>query len=240
MLFKNYKGKALDAFTKLRKWFLGILDLAGILAAFAGFLILLYHIGYPHSSDELLTIQYLYNVILWMLVFSSLAGITIKKWEDREFKFRIAELIIIPFLLLILEVRMDLTGIDWSQYRLHILLNHDLAVHIVIILGLIVEISTSSLQLNNRYTNPGLLFAFSFLFIIVLGTGLLLLPNSSYTGISFTNAFFYINECGMCYRPDNGGYSHLFYPAGPNIYHCSDTDRWPRNHDLHEFFWIFF
>lgn len=169
---------------------MGLLDTIGILAALAGFLIFLYQIGFTHVLAELDVIQHLYNVILWIIILSSIAGVTVKKWGDRELKFRIAELAIIPVLLLILDARTGFTGIEWSQLWLHNILNRNRAIYTVLILSLIVEVSTSSLRLNNRNTNPGLLFAFSFLFIIVLGTGLLLLPNATYTGIGITDAFF--------------------------------------------------
>jgi len=166
------------------------LDAFGILAALAGFLIFIYNIGFTHVPEELLVIRHLFNVILWIIIFSALAGVSVKKWQDAQLKFRIAELAIVPILLLILDARTGYTNIDWSQTGLFNFLNNSFAVHTVIILALIVEISTSSLHFNNRNTNPGLLFAFSFIFIIAMGTGLLLLPNATYTGIGFTDAFF--------------------------------------------------
>lgn len=180
----------IDFFNRLQKQFMKFLDAFGVLAALAGFLIFIYHIGFTHGSEELLVIGHLFNVILWTIVFSALAGVSIKKWQNGQLKFRIAELAIVPLLLLILDARTGYTNIDWSQTIVHNFLSHSFAVHTVIILALIVEISTSSLQFNNRNTNPGLLFAFSFIFIIVLGTGLLLLPNATYTQIGFTDAFF--------------------------------------------------
>ncbi len=182
--------RAIDFFNRFRKWFMNFLDTIGIVAALAGFLIFLYHIGFTHMPAELLVIQHLYNVILLIIIFSALAGVTVKKWEERSRRYRIAELAIVPILLLILDARTGYTGIDWSQLRLHTILNRNLAIYAVLILSLIVEVSTSSLQLNNRNTNPGLLFAFSFLFIIAFGTGLLMLPNATYAGISLTDAFF--------------------------------------------------
>ena len=182
--------RTIDFFNRKRKQFMVFLDAIGILAALAGFLIFIYHIGYTHVPDELLAIQHLFNVILWIIVLSALAGVHIKKWHEDQLKFRIAELTIVPVLLLILEARTGFTGIDWSQTALHHFLNRSLAVHTIIILSLVVEISTSSLNFNNRNTNPGLLFAFSFIFIIVFGTGLLLLQNATYTGIGVTDAFF--------------------------------------------------
>jgi len=182
--------RAIEVFNRLRKRFMQFLDAIGILAALFGFLILVFHIGFTHQPDELLIIRNLYNIILWVIIFSSLAGLSVKKWQGQELKFRIAEMAIIPVLLLILEVRTGYAGLGWSYHWIFQVLNKNIAIYTVIILALIVEVSTSSLQFSNRNTNPALLFAFSFLFIIVSGTGLLMLPNATYTGISFTDAFF--------------------------------------------------
>jgi trk system potassium uptake protein len=190
MTLKISITRAIDTFNHLRKRFMRFLDALGILAALVGFFIFLIHIGFVHKPDKLLAIQHLYNIILWVIVFSSIAGLTVKKWQDRELKFRIAELVIIPILLLILDARMDFSGIMWPNQWLYNFLNQNLAVYIVLILALIVEVSTSTLQLSSRNTNPALLFVSSFLFLIVFGTGLLMLPKATYTGIGFTDAFF--------------------------------------------------
>lgn len=182
--------RAIENFNHFRKRFMGFLDAIGIVAALAGFMIFLYHIGFPHRYDELLVIRQLYNIILWIIVFSNLAGLSVKKWEAKVLKFRYAELAIIPVLLLILDARTGFSGIDWSHLWLHRLLTRNLAVYAVFIFALIIEVSTSSLKLSNRNTNPALLFVFSFLFIIVFGAGLLMLPNATYAGISLTDAFF--------------------------------------------------
>lgn len=166
------------------------LDAIGILAALAGFLVVLFHIGFPHRPSELLIIRNLFNLFLWTIIISNLAGLTLKRWRNRGPKLKIAGIVIIPVLLLILDARMGYSGIEWLSQGLYIFLNRNVAVYIVFIFALIVEVSTSSLQLSNRNTNPALLFVFSFLFIIVFGTGLLMLPNATYSGIGFTDAFF--------------------------------------------------
>ena len=167
---------------------MGFLDGLGILAALAGFLLFLFHVGFPHPVDQLRSIQQLYNVILWIILFSSLAGLTLKKWQDQGPVMRSVELAIIPVLLLILNARTGYSGITWLSF--YEILNSNLAVQTVVIIALMVEVSNNSLKLSNRNTNPALLFVFSFLFIIVFGAGLLLLPNATYTGISLTDAFF--------------------------------------------------
>lgn len=169
---------------------MAFLDAAGLLAALAGFLLFIFHIGFEHETGDVLRIKHFYNIILGSLVLSNLAGLTLAKWKQRAIKVRLAELIMIPLILLILEARIGFLGLDWLNTSLHVFLNSNIAVNVVLIYALIVEVSTNTLYLSNRNINPALLFVFSFLFIIFLGTGLLMLPNATYTGITLTNAFF--------------------------------------------------
>ncbi|NTW25840.1 MAG: ATPase [Lentimicrobium sp.] len=105
-------------------------------------------------------------------------------------KLRIAELLLLPLILLLLDIRTGFPGWVEADTLAYSLLSRNLAVYAVLIFILIVEVSTSTIQLSNRNTNPALLFVGSFLFIIVFGTGLLLLPTATYEGIGFTDAFF--------------------------------------------------
>ena len=169
---------------------MAFLDAAGFVASLAGFLLFIFHIGFEHETGEVLRIKHFYNIILWAIVVSNLAGLTLAKWKHRAIKLRLAELIMIPVILLILDARTGYTGLEWSQTALYNLLNSNVAINTVFIFALIVEVSTSSLHFSNRSINPALLFVYSFLFIIFVGTGLLMLPNATYTGITLTNAFF--------------------------------------------------
>ncbi len=190
MTLKLIIVRILDSLTRFRKKFMALLDAAGLLAALAGFLLFIFHIGFEHETGDVLRIKHFYNIILWLLVLSNLAGLTLVKWKQRAMKVRLAELIMIPLILLILEARTGFTGLNLSQTALYIFLNRNTAVNAVLIYALLVEVSTNSLYFSNRNINPALLFAYSFLFVIFLGTGLLMLPNATYTGITLTNAFF--------------------------------------------------
>ncbi len=166
------------------------LDAIGILAALAGFFTFLFHIGFLQHSDDLLIIRHLYNLFLLVIIISSLAGLTLKRWHSKGIKLKISELAIVPVLLLILDARTGFPGFGWSHSEFYAILNRNLAVYVVFTFALLIEVSSSSLKLSNRNTNPGLLFVFSFLFIIVFGAGLLMMPNATYNGIGFTDAFF--------------------------------------------------
>lgn len=169
---------------------MAFLDGVGLLAALAGFLLFIFHIGFEHETGDVLRIKHFYNIILWAIVVSNLSGLTLAKWKQRAIKLRLAELIMIPLIVLILEARIGFIGLDWSHTALFEFLNRNIAINAVLIYALIVEVSTNSLYFSNRNINPALLFVYSFLFIIFMGTGLLMLPNATYEGITLTNAFF--------------------------------------------------
>ncbi len=71
-------------------------------------------------------------------------------------------------------------GFFYSRYFIHALL----------ISIFIIELSRSSLFLLRIRFNPSLLYLGSFFFLIIFGTGLLLLPRATYQGISFVDALF--------------------------------------------------
>ncbi len=62
--------------------------------------------------------------------------------------------------------------------------------HALLIIIFAIELSKNSLLLLRIRFNPSLLFLGSFFFLIVFGTGLLLLPRATYDGISFIDAVF--------------------------------------------------
>lgn len=180
----------LDAFNKVRKRILTFFDTAGILAALTGFLLMIYQVGFDHSPERVATIQRFYNLILFLVLISNLSGLGLKRWRLKTMKLRIAELIVIPLIIVLLDIRTGFPGLASHDTVLFHLLSHNLAVYILLILVLIIEVSTSSLALSNRSMNPALLFVISFLLIIVFGTGLLMLPTATTGGITFTDAFF--------------------------------------------------
>jgi len=180
----------INAVNRWRRRLLRWLDGLGIVAAVAGFLLLLYHIGFDHNEAQILLIQRGYNIVLGLILVSNLAGLTLSTWRVKVWKLRLAELIMIPLVFLLLDQRINFSGFNWLPGAAGSFLLRDIAVQLIIVFVLLVEISTSSLRLSNRNSNPARLFIGSFLLLIVFGAGLLMLPNATYSGISFTDAFF--------------------------------------------------
>jgi potassium uptake TrkH family protein len=180
----------LDSFRRLRRRILGFLDATGILAALFGFFLFLFQIGFEHSPAQIQSIHRIYNTILFAVLLSNLSGLGLRTWKAKAAKLRLAELFLIPLIIMLLDIRTGVPGFIDPDHFIYRLLSHNIAVYVTIFYIMILEVSTSSLKLSNQNTNPALLFVFSFLFIIVFGTGLLLLPTATYEGIGFTDALF--------------------------------------------------
>lgn len=68
---------------------------------------------------------------------------------------------------------------------------HSKTYHVVLLLVFsLLNLSHGLVRLLGRRTNPSLILAVSFLFIILIGTGLLMLPRSTIAGISWVDSLF--------------------------------------------------
>lgn len=182
--------RLLDTLNRIRKRLLTALDAIGIFVALTGFLVFVFHIGFPHTPHRGTHIHLFFNIVLLLIFVSNLAGVFLVKWNVLFRKLRLAELLILPVILLLLDARIRFSGIHWYDTLFMQALSKDVVMHAFIIFILILEISTGSLRFSNRNTNPALVFVSSFLVLILFGTALLLLPNATYEGIGFTDAFF--------------------------------------------------
>ena len=79
--------------------------------------------------------------------------------------------------------------------------------------------------------NPTWIFVGSFVLLILVGTGLLMLPRSTTHTIRFIGG-----QCGVCYRFIDGGCVVNVYDYGPECHCHSDSVGWHRYHDVYEFF----
>lgn len=190
MSFKLATIRLLDTLNRMRKRLLAALDAIGIFVALIGFVVFVFHIGFPHTPGQVTHIHLFFNIVLLLIFISNLAGAFLVKWEILLRKLRLAELLTLPVILLLLDARIRFSGIHWYDTMFMQALTKDVAMHAFLIFILILEISTGSLRFSNRNTNPALVFVFSFLVLILFGTALLLLPKATYEGIGFTDAFF--------------------------------------------------
>ena len=98
---------------------------------------------------------------------------------------------------LIPHIFYDLSNnVNWLKYIWHIL-DSNIYKGILLTIYSLFIFSSSIVKLLGRRANPSLILAISFFIIIVIGTGLLMLPRSTYHGISLINAFF-ISTSAVC------------------------------------------
>lgn len=75
-------------------------------------------------------------------------------------------------------------------FETDLILENKIWVKIAVLFTFIRESSDIKINFKRTFLNPAQLFILSFLFIIFIGSLLLILPNSTYNGISYTDALF--------------------------------------------------
>lgn len=139
-------------------------------------LTILFLIGYNSDFhvEQFLTksVSTVFHCLGIILLFKILLG----KFMEPQRIWPIGEVIIFMYFILMILLRH--TG-DIHANRT---LNADEWLYLGIFSVLIVELSKSSLSFDQFYFNPTLLFVFSFLFLILIGTSLLMLPGAVSNG----------------------------------------------------------
>lgn len=149
---------------------------------------IIYQIGFEQAEEEgvyIFSIIYTIASIVFFFgyalrVFSNLVGkANAKSWLIPDVLLFVALLWVLT-IRYFLEIDSRLFNIFYSVEFLQILF----------ISIFFIETSKASLDLNKKDLDPPLIFAGSFLFLILIGTGLLLLPNSTVNGITMIDALF--------------------------------------------------
>lgn len=107
----------------------------------------------------------------------------IKSIAGKVFVF---DLLTVLFTLLLISMVL----IQGQSHQQHSILDHNIWLKLAVLLSFIREFSEVKLNYKRTLFDPAQLFITSFLLIIILGTFLLMLPEATYTGISFIDALF--------------------------------------------------
>jgi trk system potassium uptake protein TrkH len=103
----------------------------------------------------------------------------------------------------------------------------------------LVEISRISLSIQRRTFRPAKLFVLSFMFLIVAGTLLLMLPGATINGISFVDALFTatsaVTVTGLAVL-DTGKIFTIVWAVCDSF---PGSGGWFGDHDVHQFFGLF-
>lgn len=153
----------------------------------AAFGLLVYDLGFRENVQD----GVLGKVYYVLLLFLSLGFIIrlFSKSEKYSLARYIVEITIILFLLIVSLANFGAIDID-NTIVVGNLPIKSIFVNLLIFILFLIELSKFSLSVNQLKIHPALVFILSFLVVIAIGTGMLLLPNATKEGISLIDALF--------------------------------------------------
>jgi potassium uptake TrkH family protein len=188
----NFRGlpKDVDELIRLRKF---LLKLAGNLLFFfsiAAFLVVLYDFGFSHAGiiDQSIDNFYSVSLIIFFVALTIRHLASLKKPVRRGEKLYAYLLYGLLFLGII--SRLFPESVFITKFSVLAFLSKNFFAYLIIFFVFLGELSKRSLSIYNQNLNPALMFVLSFLLLITAGASLLLLPQSTFKGISVTDAFF--------------------------------------------------
>lgn len=178
-----------------------VMSLLGILAFIAD-------LGFSQSEQT----QWLLNVFYFIvLAMGMLATVLRYLTTHRKFKLSVVLFDIGSILFTLTAVYLHVSK-AWQEH-LHSIFYDDIWINLAVFFSFIREFSELKMNYKRTILNPAQLFVISFLTVILLGALLLMLPNATYQGISFTNALFTATSA-VCVTGlivvDTGSYFTLF------------------------------
>lgn len=174
-----------------------IAEMLILLASLSAIFVLVYQFGFEQTAWQLKQ----FNTSHLYILLSFFIGITIRnvvKFKDiiEERMFYVDVSIYFMLFAVLLCQLFFKTAIEQSLPFLSFLQNTWIDYMLMLLLS-IIHLSRLTFSLMQSRIRPTLLFSYSFLFVILVGTGLLMLPNATHHGIAFIDALF-ISTTSVC------------------------------------------
>ncbi len=173
----------------LLKWFDIIrkrLYLLPLFISIIAFLSIIYDFGFDQSEKEENLLQIIYVITLIIGIFSTLFRYIFRDTRPR-FKTGIVDFVLVAVSAILIPVSMGLTEQNFSMLLTD---RNSIWLYFTLFLIFIREYSALKIDFKRTVLNPAQLFVLGFLFVIILGSFMLLLPKSTHSGISLVNAIF--------------------------------------------------
>lgn len=145
-----------------------------------------FYIGVVNTEKDILKLRSAFRIIFLIVFFSKFLH-EILQYRSKNGLSILFEIIVFLFSL---GVLLSDFGIIKSNISFWTFFSGNIPVTIAIFLIAISEISALTIFVSSINVPPALLFSLSFLIIILIGTGLLMLPNAHTLPLSFLNSFF--------------------------------------------------
>lgn len=148
-----------------------------------------YEHGFPVTQEEISVLEIVYKGV-WIVFLISITSHFLLEYRDTKKSFKSVAWILSVLLYLTL-IPVLFFEPESGPIKYVWLLFHSRAYHLIVLLLLsLLQLSNFTVRLLGKRTNPSLILASSFFVIILIGTGLLLLPKCTYNGISWVDALF--------------------------------------------------
>lgn len=178
-----------DVFQKKKLQILKAIQRSLFISGFIAFIVILFEVGFPISDDYDNYFRYFYITYFFIFFILVVARLVIKIKDSEKPNLRVTEILmaIITIAFLLVNLFQEEFPPDLFFIRFF---GDIISIRFFILLLFLIEVSKSSLKVQNVKINPPLVFVSSFLALIIIGTSLLMLPESTVDPLAFTDAFF--------------------------------------------------
>ncbi|MCI1647300.1 MAG: potassium transporter [Bacteroides sp.] len=192
--FLLYRNKWISSYKRV---LLGILTYATYLFSILLIAGLIYEHGFTISANEMYRLHHLYRWVWRIFLLDVSLRILLDYTNTKRTFNKLTWLLSVLLYLTLIPVIFHRPEVEGSIQHLWDLLN-GYPFHTVLLLFLsFLHLSNGLVRLLGRRTNPSLILAASFFIIILIGTGLLMLPRCTLHGISWIDSLF-ISTSSVC------------------------------------------
>ena len=192
--FLLYQNKWIHPYVRVA---LGVMTTLTYLASILLIVGLVYEHGFTISVAEAHQLQRLYHGV-WIVFLSDISlRIALEYKDTRQTFSKLTWILTFLLYLTLVPVVFHRPEVEGAIQAVRDFLNGRIY-HLALLLMLsFLNLSYGLVRLLGRRTNPSLILAVSFLIIILIGTGLLMLPRSTVAGISWVDSLF-ISTSAVC------------------------------------------
>ena len=204
-----------------------------LVASLASLFILVYQFGFKYSAHVTHMLE-TSRVYLLLAFFTGISLRYILKFKEIiQEKMLYLDIGIYFFLFAVLSGKVFFKEAIHQSLPYLGFLTEPLFVYFLLLLLSAIHLSRQTFTLLQSHIKPSLLFLLSFVFVILVGSGLLMLPNATVHGIHF-------DHLRLCDRTDDSRCGNDIHAYRTYHHHVYYPDRRYRSHDFHQLFCPFF
>lgn len=185
--FLLYQNKLLTPYIRI---ILGLVEALTYLASLFLIVGVVYEHGFPLSIDELEKVQMLYKAVWIIFLIDVTLHISLQYRTTKKQYRRLAWILSILLYLTLIPVIFHRPEEEGAILHFWEFLHGQLYHLTLMMVFSLLNLSNGLVRLLGRRTNPSLILAVSFIAIILVGTGLLMLPRCTVGGITWVDSLF--------------------------------------------------